>query len=95
MQSQGCQGKFPHAWATREFGKSVPLWGFYTLVGLAGVVQGILIYNSITSIKLYIVVVTAVAFTIGIVYAIKKDKEININSPASESNLDSDIETNR
>ncbi|MFC1236836.1 MULTISPECIES: APC family permease [unclassified Vibrio] len=70
--------KFPSAWATREFGKNVPLWGFYTLVGLAGVVQGILIYNSITSIKLYIVVVTAIAFIVGIAYAIKKDKEINV-----------------
>ncbi|WP_413110587.1 APC family permease [Thaumasiovibrio sp. DFM-14] len=76
--------KFPHAWETREFGAKVPLWVFYTLVGLAGVVQGILIYNSITSIKLYIVIVTAVAFTIGILYAIKKDKEINVDSPSDE-----------
>ncbi|WED26548.1 APC family permease [Vibrio sp. DW001] len=79
--------KFPSAWATREFGKNVPLWGFYTLVGLAGVVQGILIYNSITSIKLYIVVVTAIAFISGIFYAIKKDKEINVNSPNSETEI--------
>ena len=73
--------KFPHAWAKREFGKKVPLWAFYTLVGLAGVVQGILIYNSITSIKLYIVLVTGLAFVAGIIYAIRKDKEINVESP--------------
>lgn len=73
--------KFPHAWATREFGKKIPLWAFYTLVGLAGVVQGILIYNSITSIKLYIVLVTGLAFVAGIIYAIRKDKEINVESP--------------
>jgi len=83
--------KFPHAWATREFGKNVPLWGFYTLVGLAGVVQGILIYNSITSIKLYIVIVTAVAFTIGILYAIKKDKEINVTRPSDEEELEAEV----
>lgn len=75
--------RFPTAWATREFGKNVPLWAFYTLVGLAGVVQGILIYNSITSIKLYIVLVTAAAFIIGIIYAIKRDKKINVDSPKS------------
>lgn len=80
--------KFPSDWATREFGKNVPLWGFYTLVGLAGVVQGILIYNSITSIKLYIVVVTAVAFITGIIYAIRKDKEINVTNSSNASELE-------
>jgi len=81
--------KFPTAWSTREFGKKIPLWAFYTLVGLAGVVQGILIYNSITSIKPYIVVVTGLAFVTGIIYAIKKDKEINVNSLSVEPSIDS------
>ncbi|WP_116474732.1 APC family permease [Zobellella maritima] len=86
--------KFPSAWATREFGKNVPLWFFYVLIGLAGVVQGILIYNSVTSIKLYIVIVTAAAFTIGILYAIKKDKEINIVTSNGGANIEPSLEKN-
>ena len=73
--------KYPQAWKNREFAKNVPTWVFYLSIAAAGLVQAILIYNSITSIKLYIVIVTAVAFGVGIMYAIKKEKEHGVTSP--------------
>lgn len=73
--------KYPVAWANREFCRKLPTWVFYIFVGLAGVVQGILIYNSIASIKLYIVVVTGIAFGTGILYAIMKEKGGSVTSP--------------
>ncbi|WP_068080569.1 APC family permease [Polycladidibacter stylochi] len=73
--------KYPVAWANREFCRKLPTWVFYIFVGLAGVVQGILIYNSIASIKLYIVVVTGIAFGVGILYAIMKEKSDSVTSP--------------
>ncbi|WP_175469687.1 APC family permease [Desulfoluna spongiiphila] len=82
--------KYPGAWANREFGRKIPTWIFYVSVGLAGLVQCIIIYNSITSIKLYIVVITIIAFTTGVVYAIKKEKDHNVKSPM----LDLSLETN-
>ncbi len=73
--------KYPNAWANRKFLPKCPTWIFYVFVFLAAIVQGILIYNSISSIKTYIVVVTAIAFTAGILYAIKKEKDQNVTSP--------------
>lgn len=73
--------KYPRAWQNREFGKRIPTWIFYLSIVMAALVQCILIYNSITSIKPYIVIVTLAAFGTGIIYAIKKEKDDKITTP--------------
>ncbi|WP_026895826.1 APC family permease [Clostridiisalibacter paucivorans] len=76
--------RYPNAWANRECLKNVPNGVFYTAIILASLVQIAIIINSIASIKLYIVIATAVAFAIGIVHAIKKEKDGDIVVPSLE-----------
>ncbi|NME35836.1 MULTISPECIES: APC family permease [Fusobacterium] len=75
---------YPNAWAKREFGKHVSDGMFKLIVIMAYIVQAIIILNSLTSIKLYIIVITVVAFGTGIFYATKKEKDDSIKIPILE-----------
>lgn len=73
--------KYPEAWAKREFGKNIPTWVFYLSIVMAILMQCIIIYNSISSIKVYIVVTTVIAFATGFIYATKKEKDQGVKTP--------------
>ena len=75
---------YPNSWKNREFGKNIPNSMFTLIIIMAYIVQAIIILNSLTSIKAYIVIITILAFGIGIVYSIKKEKDDSIKVPVLE-----------
>lgn len=77
---------YPNAWNKREFGKNISNKTFGIIIIMAYIVQAIIIANSLTSIKLYIVITTILAFGIGIFYSIKKEKDDSIKIPILEIN---------
>ena len=62
--------RYPDAWANRKWGRKLPVWVFYASTVVAICVQCALAYNSISSIKPYIVITTVVVLLVSIPYSI-------------------------
>ena len=62
--------KYPEAWAKRKWGKKLPTWVFYVSIAIAICVQCALAYNSVSSVKPYIVITTVIVLIISVPYSI-------------------------
>ena len=62
--------KYPEAWAKRKWGKKLPTWVFYVSIVIAICVQCALAYNSVSSVKPYIVITTVIVLIISVPYSI-------------------------
>ena len=62
--------KYPEAWANRKWGRKLPTWVFYVSIVIAICVQCALAYNSVSSVKPYIVITTVIVLFISIPYSI-------------------------
>lgn len=73
--------RYPKAWENRYFWRGAPDWVFYVCCVFAFIVQGIIIYNSVTSIAPYIVIATLITFVIAVVYTLHRLKTAEVTVP--------------
>lgn len=73
--------RYPEAWARRKLFRRAPTWLYYCFVGLAFMVQLVIIANSVASIKPYIVIATVVTFLVALFYSAYRMKKHEIQVP--------------
>ena len=61
--------RYPQAWQNRTVLRHMPTGIYYVFIGLAYMVQAVIIYNSILSIKPYIVIATIITVLFALVYS--------------------------